>query len=70
VASANKGDTPRPAMLTYKGARVLVGLEHMMEDASRAMPATAVDAAPAKDERADAGSQPGAVAQAGPQRSE
>ena len=39
VASANKGEAPRPAMLTFRGARVLVDLERMMEDASRAMPA-------------------------------
>jgi hypothetical protein len=41
----------------------------MMEDASRAMPATSVGAGAAKDERADADRRPGAVAQAG-QRSE
>jgi penicillin-binding protein 1A len=61
VASANKGDTPRPAMLTFRGARVLVDLEHMMEDASRAMPATA---ATGNDVRADADRRPGPVAQA------
>jgi penicillin-binding protein 1A len=65
VASANKGDTPRPAMLTFRGARVLVDLEHMMEDASRAMPATA---ATTNDVRADtADRRPGPVAQAGQQ---
>jgi penicillin-binding protein 1A len=69
VASANKGEAARPAMLTFRGARVLVDLERMMEDASRAMPATSVGAGAAKDERADADRRPGAVAQAG-QRSE
>jgi penicillin-binding protein 1A len=70
VASANKGDTPRPAMLTYKGARVLVALEHLMEDASRAMPATSVGAAPAGGERANADTRAGAFAQAGQPGSE
>jgi penicillin-binding protein 1A len=63
VASANKGDAPRPAMLTFKGARVLVDLEHMMEDASRAMPATAGTAS-GSDVRADADRRTGPVAQA------
>jgi hypothetical protein len=62
VASSNK-DAPRPAMLTFKGARVLVDLEHMMEDASRAMPAPAT-AGGASDVRADADRKPGPVAQA------
>jgi penicillin-binding protein 1A len=63
VASANKGDAPRPAMLTFRGARVLVDLEHMMEDASRAMPAPAT-AGTANAVRADADRKPGPVAQA------
>jgi penicillin-binding protein 1A len=67
VASTNKGEAARPAMLTFRGARVLVDLERMMEDASRAMPATAVEAAPAKGERADADRRPGPFAQAGQQ---
>jgi penicillin-binding protein 1A len=61
VASTNKGDTPRPAMLTFRGARVLVDLERMMEDATRAMPATA---ATTNDVRADADRRPVPVAQA------
>jgi penicillin-binding protein 1A len=62
VASTNKSDTPRPAMLTFRGARVLVEIEHMLEDASRAMPATA---GTANDVRADAADRrPGPVAQA------
>jgi len=48
-------------MLTFRGARVLVDLEHMMEDASRAMPATA---GTANDVRADADRRTGPVAQA------
>jgi len=64
VASTHKGDTPRPAMLTFRGARVLVDLERMMEDASRAMPAT-VDTAAGSDQRADADRRPGPVAEAG-----
>jgi penicillin-binding protein 1A len=67
VASTNKGEAARPAMLTFRGARVLVDLERMMEDASRAMPATSAGAAPAKDERADADRRPGAFAEAGQQ---
>jgi hypothetical protein len=63
VASTNKGDAPRPAMLTYKGARVLVDLEHMMEDASRAMPAPAT-AGGSNDVRADTDRRPVPVAQA------
>src|SRR5262249_20403001 len=67
VASANK-DAARPAMLTFRGARVLVDLEHMMEDASRAMPPppapAAVGTASGSDERADANRNPVPVAQA------
>jgi penicillin-binding protein 1A len=63
VANANKGDAPRPAMLTFRGARVLVDLEHMMEDASRAMPAPAT-AGGANDVRAEGERKPGPVAQA------
>jgi len=37
----NKNDTPHPAMLTYRGAQVLVRVEHMMEDAKAALPAVA-----------------------------
>jgi penicillin-binding protein 1A len=64
VASAKQGEAARPAMLTFRGARVLVDLERMMEDASRAMPAPSVGAAATKDERADADRRPGTVAQA------
>jgi penicillin-binding protein 1A len=65
VASTTKGDTPRPAMLTFRGARVLVALEHLMEDASRAMPAPAAGAA--ADAR-PADSRTGPFAQAGGQQ--
>jgi penicillin-binding protein 1A len=64
VASNNKGEAARPAMLTFRGARVLVDLERMMEDASRAMPATSIGAGTTNDERADADRRPGTVAQA------
>jgi hypothetical protein len=50
-------------MLTFRGARVLVDIERMMEDASRAMPATAGTAS-GNDVRADADRGPAPVAQA------
>jgi penicillin-binding protein 1A len=65
VASTAKGDAPRPAMLTFRGARVLVALERMMEDASRAMPARAAGAS--ADAR-PADSRAGPFAQAGGQQ--
>jgi penicillin-binding protein 1A len=43
--NAAKGDIVRPAMLTFRGAQVLVSVEHMMEEASHAMPATGAAAA-------------------------
>jgi penicillin-binding protein 1A len=33
------GEPARPAMLTYRGAQVLVGIERLMEETSRALPA-------------------------------
>jgi hypothetical protein len=53
-------------MLTFRGARVLVALEHVMEDASRAMPAPAAGAA--ADARPAADSRTGPFAQAGGQQ--
>ena len=71
VASNNKGEAPRPAMLTFRGARVLVDLEHMMEDASRAMPAISTGASAgtsaANDVRPATDRRPGPFAQAGQQ---
>ena len=52
VAQAtSKGDTARPAMLTVRGAQVLVRVERMMEDASHALaampsPTAAVEPSP------------------------
>jgi hypothetical protein len=52
------GTTPalRPTVLTARGAEVLVGIERLMEDASRALaaPATVSSAADAAAQRADA----------------
>jgi penicillin-binding protein 1A len=45
--NGNKNDTPHPAMLTYRGAQVLVRVEHMMEDAKAALPAATPAAASA-----------------------
>jgi penicillin-binding protein 1A len=52
--NSNKDDTPRPAMLTFRGAQVLVQVEHMMEDAKNALPAAAhpANARAATDQRA------------------
>jgi penicillin-binding protein 1A len=49
-----KGETARPAMLSYKGAQVLVRVERMMEEASHALAAlpgaaAAIDLRPASD---------------------
>jgi penicillin-binding protein 1A len=43
----NKDDNPHPAMLTFRGAQVLVRVEHMMEDAKAALPAATPAAASA-----------------------
>jgi penicillin-binding protein 1A len=66
--NAAKGDAPRPAMLTFRGARVLVALEHMMEDASRALPAAPAGASAANDVRPAADRRNGPFAQAGGQQ--
>jgi penicillin-binding protein 1A len=64
VAPASaKGDTPHPAMLTFRGAQALVRIEHMMEDARRAMPAE--QAGPAAGDDRAAGGQPGAERRTG-----
>jgi penicillin-binding protein 1A len=55
-----KGDI-HPAMLSYRGAQVLVRVERMMEEASRAL-------APSAETRPSAEAQPGAVAEAGSRR--
>jgi penicillin-binding protein 1A len=53
--NGNKNDNPHPAMLTYRGAQVLVRVEHMLEDAKAALPATPPAAANAPaDHRAAA----------------
>ena len=43
--NAAKGEIAHPAMLTFKGAQVLVGVERMMEDASHALPPAGSSAA-------------------------
>jgi len=53
-----KGDT-HPAMLSYRGAQVLVRVERLMEEASRGL-------APSAEVRPSAETQSGTVAQAGP----
>jgi penicillin-binding protein 1A len=40
VQNTSNGEPARPAMLTYRGAQVLVGIERMMEETSRSLPAT------------------------------
>jgi penicillin-binding protein 1A len=69
VAATEKGLPPpplRPTVLTRRGTDVLVRIERMMEDASRALPATGEvsELPPAPGPRADA-SRPEAVASAG-----
>jgi penicillin-binding protein 1A len=55
--NTKNGEVPHPAMLTFRGAQVLVRVEHMMEDARHALPAApagsaaAIDDAPAPDRR-------------------
>jgi penicillin-binding protein 1A len=64
--NAAKGDVAqRPAMLTFRGAQVLVRVERMMEDASRAMPAATGAAAQGPADR-----RTGPLAQAGDRKSE
>jgi len=69
VAAAEKGLPPpplRPTVLTRRGTDVLVRIERMMEDASRALPATGEvsELPPAPGPRADA-ARPEALAAAG-----
>jgi penicillin-binding protein 1A len=69
VAATEKGlppPPPRPTVLTRRGTDVLVRIERMMEDASRALPATGEisELPPAPGPRADA-ARPEALASAG-----
>jgi penicillin-binding protein 1A len=59
VASAAKGATPvplRPTVLTRRGTDVLVRIEHLMEDASRALPAPSGEVSELPAGHEDAGS--------------
>src|SRR5215469_8691015 len=47
--NTKNGEAPHPAMLTYRGAQVLVRVERMLEDARHALPAVPVGAAAAAD---------------------
>jgi penicillin-binding protein 1A len=60
---ADKGESSRPPMLTYRGAQVLVRIERMMEDSSRALgpPGPAAAAEPGRSAIAEADDRRSAV---------
>jgi penicillin-binding protein 1A len=70
-ASAKKGEPPppRPAALTKRGADVLVRVERLLDDATRALPVLNPTVSTGAAQRGAAVRQPDTVASAAPRKS-